>query len=373
MNRLLVTLSFLGGLILMPAVASGVDFTSPPVPHWSVDLPGGHVNAASHVERSRPLVHDGDVFLGSAAGAAVYRLSSRDGSQRVAYPSDASVQAEPVVVGEDLMFSDTSGTTWCYALDGEFKWKHQAGVPILTSPLVLDDTVLLSTVDDLVIALQRTDGTLKWRFEPKADLTRDAELRLYASPKPVALAGVVLVGFSNGDLVALDTAHGELLWQKTIGEGRYPDLVATPVVTDKALVVSGYYGPLVALDKQTRQLLWRVEAGAASRALVSPDGTLLYHPGSNGVLRALNPVTGVVDWRWKSPDKSALTQPVWTKAGLVVASAGGELVILDPQTGEQRWRYTERLLSGLSVAPRISGGQMLFVTNAGKLYSMLSP
>ena len=92
----------------------------------------------------------------------------------------------------------------------------------------------------------------------------------------------------------MDYRGGEKLWSKAIGEGRYPDLVAEPVAHGPDLFTSGYYRPLVALDKDGRDVRWRLDNGAANPpVVVTGDGPdVLYHPGSDGTLRAVSTLTG---------------------------------------------------------------------------------
>jgi len=353
------------------------DFHRPPVLHWRVPLPGGKVNAASHAERSRPAFNDKHVFLGVAADASVYQLSRRDGTVVQTFAASASVQAEVVLGADGLFFSDSAGTTWHYALDGTLLWSHSSGSPILARPTLSDDLVIVTNVDDLTVALNRTTGTLVWQYRKAKDLNRQAELALFAAPGAVLTDKEVITGYSDGHLVALETSTGEVKWTLRVGEGRYPDLVATPSVTESSIFVAGYFQPLVALDRETHTPRWRVEAGAAaSSALIEgPDGQqVLLHPGTDGTLRALFVVTGAEWWSWDSGSSSALSEPIVSDAGVFLAAADGGLYLLDSNTGTERWRFNEGYtLEGISAAPAIEGRQLIFVSNAGFLYSMIVP
>ena len=114
------------------------EFAATPIPHWVVPLPGGVLNSASHTERTRPVVHEGDIFIGSAAGEALYRLDRRNGTVLAEYPASSSVESEAVVSGDAVYFTDTGGSTWCYALDGTLRWTHDSKAPILVRPTVSD-------------------------------------------------------------------------------------------------------------------------------------------------------------------------------------------------------------------------------------------
>ena len=191
----------------------------------------------------------------------------------------------------------------------------------------------------------------------------------------MVVEGVVLLGFSDGSLVALDRARGDVLWDRRIGEGRYPDLVAAPVVWRTDVYASGYFEPLVAIDLGTQNVRWRLDHGAANAVAIAGEAepALVYHPGTDGKLRAVVALTGAVRWTWDSATTGALTTPLLTPAGLLVGSSEGGLWLLDGESGETLWTYDEKLLDGVTSTPTLDGRQLLFVTNAGRLYSMVVP
>jgi outer membrane protein assembly factor BamB len=320
--------------------------------------------------------HGNTILVGGAAGRGLHLLTRTTGALLQTLPATAAVESEATLSGNHVYFSDTGGDTWCYTLDGEFVWHHDGRAPVLTRPLVDDGQVFITDVDDLGVALDAETGALLWRHKAKKDLTREAELALYAAPPAKILGDMVLFGFSTGSLVAVKRATGEEQWARRVGEGRYPDLVAEPVAFGSDLYTSGYFQPLVAVDQDTQNVRWRMDVGAASAVLITEDGmaSTVYHPGTDGVLRAISALTGAEHWSWDSGSSGALTTPVMTEAGLIIASSESGVSILNAKNGTARWTYQgDRILSGVTVAPAIDGRQMVFVSNSGWIYSMLSP
>jgi outer membrane protein assembly factor BamB len=356
-------------------------FDAPPAFQYAVPLPGGRSEAMTHAEWSSPVLVDDRIYVGAATGRALYALSRRDGTLLETYPAAGAVESEAVVHDGRVYFSDSGGNTWCYALDGALVWSHDGTAPVLVAPTVDEahGLLLVTAVDDLALALDLKTGALVWQYKAKRDPTRRAELSLFASPRAVLVPGdppLVLLGFSSGAVVAVDAVSGDEVWRRSVGEGRYPDVVADAVTDPSSLFTSGYFGPFVAVDLRSHDVLWRVEAGAAHAPLLVTEGdrTTLYHPGTDGDLRAVHPVTGAVRWEWDSGSTGALTTPRWTEAGLVVASSDGGVWIVDPESGETVWTWHEPLLlAGISSPPAVEGRQLVFVSNAGNLYSMLVP
>ena len=357
-----------------PAATYSGAFDRAPAFHFRAALPGGRLNAASHAEWGDPVVVGEQVFVGAAAGDALYILSRRDGGLVRSLPAAASVEAPATVLDDRVIFSDTGGNTFAYTLDGALLWRHDGSAPILAAPAVSKGKVIVTNVDDLAVALDLATGELIWQHKEKRDISRSAELALYAAPEATIAGSDALLGFSTGALVAVDVDTGEERWRRDIGEGRYPDLVAAPVMNQADFFTAGYFEPLVAIDQASQSVRWRVDVGGAFEPAIDPadGGARLYHPGTDGVLRAIATLTGARLWEWDSGTSGALTTPRITPAGLVVASSEGGVYLIDPQTGEELWRWHEEwLLSGVSSVPVVDGRQLLFVTNGGMLYSML--
>lgn len=347
-----------------------------PIPQWSRALPGRPMTSAAHAERTRPVFTPAGILVGSAAGSELYLLDRRDGGVIRSFAANTSVEAEPVVDGEDVIFTDTGGGVWCYSLKGELRWKFDTRTPAVTRPTVAQGKVIITTVDDLVVTLDRATGALAWRFQPEPDLLRKNELALYAAPPATVVGDNVLAGFSDGTLISLELATGDVSWGIHIGEGRYPDIVADPTLGDSGTIfASGYFEPLIAY-RQTTGVVWSLDIGAAARALWIPaeGGGTLIHPGTDGKLRALDGTTGDERWSWSSGTDGSLTAPQLTPAGVLVGSTSGTLWLVDAATGEERWHYEPmRVMEGVSTAPAIDGRQVVFVTNAGRIYSLLAP
>ena len=352
----------------------GEEFSKPPVEHWRVRLPGGRVNSASHTERATPVIVGDEIYVGTAAGQGIYRLARSDGGLKGHFDAEASVQASPLVLEDGVIFSDIGGDTYAYDLEGTLRWKHDGRAPILASPVHHEGRVYLTDVEDRVVALEASDGALLWQYQQRKDPTRRSGLSLYAAPRAVPLDnGEMLFGFSDGSVVALDADTGDVKWNRRMGEGAYPDIVADPLWSDGVLYVSGYFTPFVAFDVETATLRWRQEQGAASTPILMRDGFIV-HPGTDGSLRAYEAVSGDLKWMWDSMSQAALTSPVVTEAGLLVGIGDGTLVLLDEREGQEIWRYrSDFILQGITASPVVEGRQVVFVTNAGWIQSMVSP
>lgn len=140
-------------------------------------------------------------------------------------------------------------------------------------------------------------------------------------------------------LVARDAYNGLLLWQQPVRHW-------TDNYGDRSVLVSGgrLYtplepgGPLCALDAATGNLIRKYDKGGGSPSCVLAQGNTLFM-STRTKSWAADADTGAV--RWESPSGGPL---VLADGQLFCLAAPGNLVCLDPLTGQSRWQQalTER-------------------------------
>ena len=215
---------------------------TPPAELWRVPLPGPVVPSAVHTELGGPTISGPYVYVGSAGADALFVLDRRTGRMVRELPAGAPWRrprsSMPVI--SLLRRCGLLGLAADPELRDIPRWTHSGSAPVLATPLVTDDRIYIATVTNVVYALDRRTGELVWRHAQKLDPGRSAELELYGAPTPTLVGELLVTGFSDGTLVGLTAAAGELVWQRRVGEGQYPDIMgaARPHGTD--VVVAGH-------------------------------------------------------------------------------------------------------------------------------------
>ena len=98
--------------------------------------------------------------------------------------------------------------------DGREKWRYATRGPVLESPVLSGDLLILSNEADQVYALDRATGKFRWQY--KSETPEEFTLRGHAG---VTVDGdLVFTGFSNGTLVALRVATGSVAWSLAQGD-----------------------------------------------------------------------------------------------------------------------------------------------------------
>ncbi len=200
---------------------------------------------------------------------------------------------------------------------------------IVAPALQVGDQVFLGTADNHVLALNATDGSVKWDFETGHAIWG----------QPAYRDGTVYVASMDHSVYALDAATGEMKWSTPLG-GALP---SGPTLGDELLYVSSFDGNVHALDMATGEERWAAP-GADNWVWGAPaliDGTL-YFGDIGGTLYAVDAASGEQQWT-KETQNPIQTQPVVNEDVLYVASqvAGetptGALTAYKAADGQQLW------------------------------------
>jgi outer membrane protein assembly factor BamB len=232
---------------------------------------------------------------------------------------------------------------------------------VFVSPTVVGKAVILGSCAGSLYALDRTTGTLIWRYDTSAD---GSPAQFHGEP---LLIGDRLVIPSDsepkGHIYSFDSASGDLLWKIAFNHG----VAATPLFIDGRVVAVSAEGQVVALDPKNGTVSWQaVPAGvlkplpnapspayAAKHILVADNTTELF---------SLDGATGATAWHKTLPARPN-TALVIVGNALVVGTEDGYLNWIATDSGEIKKRI--RLQEGRPYGTPILASPLLFVLAAG--------
>lgn len=187
------------------------------------------------------------------------------------------------------------------------------GSPLVGSPLVLADRLVVGTAGGRIHAVARADGAALW--------TTELQGRLVAAP---ALAGGrVVAALAEGALVGLDPADGRKVWQT----GFQGAPVGAPAVGGGAVAVATAGRVLAAAHPGSGALLWSQELPQVPSAgpAIDPRGDSfeLVAGFEDGVVRGYGPGGRLL---WEQPFGSRVeSPPFFGGVGVAVVGEGNYL------------------------------------------------
>ncbi len=250
---------------------------------------------------------------------------------------------------------------------GEELWRTSVSSEILSVPQVGDGVVVVQTVDGNIAGLDAGDGKRLWVHDRSAPV-----LTLRGTGTPLVEQGVVLAGFANGKMIALEIQSGRQMWEVAVAVSRgrselqrIVDLDADAVISDGILYVASYQGRLVAISLQDGRMLWNRDMSAY--AGIAVDSRQVYVSDADSELWALDRGTGASLWKQGKLRRRDLTGPVVIGEYVGVGDFDGYIHLLTQADGTVagRVRVDSAGIQAASVA--LSGDRLLVLGAGGKL------
>jgi outer membrane protein assembly factor BamB len=149
---------------------------------------------------------------------------------------------------------------------------------------------------------------------------------------------VVLCGFDNGKVLAVNGNDGATQWEATVTPPhgrteleRLSDIDSTVWVQGQNVYAVGFQGRVAMLALDTGQIWWAHDM--SSYRGLSADGENLFVTQSDGAVVALHDRDGSELWRNEDIKRRGLSAPVETSTAVAVADYQGYVHWLDKKTG----------------------------------------
>ena len=263
-----------------------------------------------------PTVDNGKIYVGASDGG-MYVVDAATGDEIVKFNTGRTINSAAIIEDGILYFGASDGKF--YALDPKtgdnapgFR-SYNAGESIVSSPLVADTMMILTTGDNTLHALKRATGILKWKYR----------LPYGTIPNGLTYADGSLYVPSGRQLYAIQPASGATRWTTQIPE----DITAAPVAVDGVVYVAcrsetGPGAKLYAVNASNGRGRWEEPAILPYVPTAAPivAGDVLYFAAARGTLLAVAKETGKILWQYRLERSS--NKPV---AETNTATAGGGL------------------------------------------------
>jgi outer membrane protein assembly factor BamB len=348
--------------------AAGVTARLPPAPLslYSVAWRRPLVPAG---ESSSP--EEGGVVVDPATGLAVcgtrdgwLHAFRPDGTLAWEFKAGGAFPGAPAIADGTVYAGSSDGRIYALALEsGAQRWSYDTREEVGTTPAIAGGAVFVMSLQDTLWALDARTGEWKWlRRRDTKGIERGFTIRGAASA--VHRAGVVYAGYSDGFVVAVDAASGQVRWERPVGpSGRFTDVDGLAADADR-IYAAAYSGAVVALDPSTGNQVWSSRIPAANRVVVG-QGLLLAVTATQ--LAGLAPATGQAVWT--TPLRGAPGgPPVFAGRWLLVPAQEGGVRFVEPASGRTLRSFDGGL--GVIGTPGVSGSRVYVLSTGSTLYAL---
>lgn len=331
--------------------------------NWSAQVGKAHKN--NEYLKLKPVIRGAIIYSADASGL-IQAVNKKDGKIKWTTQLKHGIVSGPTVAdGFIAVGTNASTVALLNQVDGKELWQNKVSGEVLSPPALSHQKVVAKTIDGKVFAFDAVNGKQLWFADHGSP-----SLVLKASSSPIIVDNLVLIGFSDGKLDALELQTGRVVWQRSIAYAngssdveRLVDIDSDPIVKDKVAYLASYQGYIGALSLTDGQFLWR-KSGSVYKNMVLSSNTL-YVTDSNDVIWSLDRRTGHVNWKQTALKARGLTEPVLVGHDLVVGDKTGYLHFLETQTGELLAR--SQLSGGVTISPTVKGKKLYVLTDNGML------
>lgn len=330
-------LMVLGATLLLGCASTPNLDTDPSYSHaasvsvqWRTRL--GEGSQGSYV-RLAPVVAEDKIYAADANGT-VRQLDLASGASNWKVTLDKPINAGVTLAGERLLLVTRDGVLHSLsAADGSEQWQARLTSEAISPAAVDGSRAFVHTVDGRVSAFDLTDGRQAWSYESAMPV-----LTVRGTSTPLVLDELVVVGFASGKVVALDKVLGIPRWDVRLASPdgrseleRLVDIDGHPVWNEGRIYAASYHGKVAAI-RYSGEVQWQEEGSSYT----SPELALgnLYLTLDDDRIQAYDAQGGTKVWQQDALQGRRLSQVVAHGSYLVVADDQGYLYVLNQVNGE---------------------------------------
>jgi outer membrane protein assembly factor BamB len=231
---------------------------------------------------------------------------------------------------------------------------------IVAGALQAEGMVFVGTSDNQLLALDAEIGDLIWSYETEHSVWAE----------PVYADGVLYVVSLDNYVYALDAGSGDLLWRAEMGGS----IASRPVLADGRLYVSSFDRAVHVLDVSSGEQLWQADADTWVWGAPALSEDAVFFGDLDGHIFAVERDNGSP--RWEAQVQGAIqSAPLYVDGRLFVGAGdvsgddderAGRVAAFDAESGEQLWQqaapapvFTGPVQAGNSVVVAVMDGTQL--------------
>ena len=293
-------------------------------------------------------VGDGNLIYAASQDGKVVAIDPQSGKTRWKTDLDIELSAGPGA--NDGVVAVASKDGYVVVLDaksGAEQWRTYVGGETLAHPLIQGDSVVVQTIENRLIALARIDGKQRWEIEQTMPV-----LTMRGASSPLLAGSLVVAGFDNGRLIAVDINSGDIEWDSVLalptGRSdleRLSDVDGAIALVGQDIYAGGYQGRIAAIAAESGQSLWSRDI--SSHVGVAADWNSVYTSRDDGEVIAMSRSNGAESWRNDDLLRRDPTLPVPFHSTVVVGDFEGYLHFFSSFDGHAvaRLRFGKKAIS----------------------------
>jgi outer membrane protein assembly factor BamB len=247
-------------------------------------------------------------------------------------------------------------------------WVTEVG-PVVSSPVFEKGTIYVSTITGRIFALNASDKKIKWHLNIGSPIVSTPLLHnqiLIVATYDSWVKGTSFV--EKNFLFGIDRENGKQIWKFEIPG----DVFSSPCLVDGNMIIVGSISDAVfALQGNSGDLLWKFVTGGQVWSSPSYDGNNIFIGSDDGFLYCLDK-DGKLLWKTKLNGKIRSSSPCLSfneeSPSVFIGTYSGGIFCLSQTTGEIRW--SKQINQPVMASPGIFKDKAFFATSDSKVYCL---
>lgn len=329
---------------------------------WSRNLDPAYDTGNLPIGLSSAFIYSNLLFIGDLRGNMTAH-NLEDGREVWVKNDKDELGAIAGLYKDHLIYGSYNGRVFArHYLTGEMKASVDLGSPIESTPIIHKDRIVYHIRNHQIYCLDAATLKILWSYRRSVPFTTT----LQRVSDALAIENKLIVGFADGDLVALSLEDGNVLWERKLATGaKFIDVDATPVLFNDKLYVGSVAGALSIVNPDSGVIERTLDFSISRSPLVVDKelfiGTTL---GDVAVMDSSGDIT-----RQVKLTKTGISSMLEWKGQLVVSTLSGEVFYLNKKTLEiiERFDMGSRLSSVLGVL-NVQGDYLALFSSRNRLY-----
>lgn len=289
---------------------------------WSKNLDPEYNTGNLPIGTSSPFIYEDLLFQGNLKGEMVAYDLDR-GSVVWKHNEGQPMNGKGAIFKDSLLYGTMNGRIFSrHYLTGKLNYAIDLGEPLESQIVVSQGRMFAHLRNHKIVAMDASTGKVFWSYRRSVPFT--TTLQRVSNVLP--FKNKLIVGFADGNIVALSRDEGVVLWEEKITDGvKFVDVDTDPIYFNGYIVASSAVGKMKFIDPNTGLVQRTVDVTAAHAPVKLNDelvvGTVF------GEVARVNKEGKVIIKRKVS--KAGISSIVPWDSGFAVASMSGELMKLD--------------------------------------------
>jgi outer membrane protein assembly factor BamB len=235
---------------------------------------------------------------------------------------------------------------------------YETGAPVDSSPAVYNLVAYVGNNAGDVDAVSTTTGTLLWQAKTGGAVD--------SSPAVDPQAGLVVVGSGDGNVYAFKVKTGATAWKTATGQA----VSSSPAIVDGVVYIGSNDGRLYALKEATGAQLWSTAVAGevtTAPAVDAAKGEVVVGDSAGDVTALSTDGTKAGTVLWTYQTGGAAGMPLISAGTVYAGSADGHEYALNESSGKEQWSIA---LGGTPSPAALLNGELFVGTSADGMFAL---